>query len=62
LTIADDTPRRITFVLRPKEAGALSRMHHIRIALDHVWVPADLVPGSTDRRPLGLQIGPIDVR
>ena len=62
LTLSDGAPKQSVVVLRREAVSALSRMHHVQIRIDHIWVPAEIIPGSGDRRPLGLQVGPIDVR
>jgi hypothetical protein len=48
--------------LRPGDATRIGRMHRIRITIDHAWVPAKVIPGSTDGRVLGLQIGTLQIR
>jgi len=62
LTLTDGTLRQATIVLRPRDVDPFLAMHDIQIRIDHVWVPAEILPGSNDRRSLGLQIGPITVR
>jgi hypothetical protein len=41
---------------------AFSRMHRLHIVIDRVWIPSRIIPGSTDDRPLGLQIGTVEIR
>ena len=36
--------------------------HRVRIAIDHAWVPAVIIPASRDTRTLGLQIGDFETR
>jgi hypothetical protein len=51
-----------TLSLRPQDVSSSRRMHRIRIAIDHAWQPSTIIPGSTDERVLGLQIGGLSVR
>jgi len=60
--IGDGRWRRVDVALRQRAALGLSGMHRIRVRLDRAWIPADVIPGSTDRRTLGLQIGDITTR
>jgi len=48
--------------LRPRRSSRWKQMHHVRLEIDHAWIPADVIPGSQDRRPLGLQVGVITAR
>ncbi len=48
--------------LRAADVPRVSRMHRIRITIDHAWRPSEVIPGSTDERLLGLQIGELVVR
>jgi hypothetical protein len=48
--------------LRGAAASQLRRMHRMRITIDHAWLPSDVIPGSTDGRSLGLQIGTVKLR
>jgi hypothetical protein len=43
-------------------AGGPHRPVRIRISIDHAWVPARIIPHSTDSRTLGLQIGELTLR
>ena len=61
LTLSDANWRVLRYALRP-DAPTISRMHRLTIDVPHVWVPAKVIPGSNDGRPLGLQIGEISVR
>jgi hypothetical protein len=62
-TIVDDGQwHRFDIALRQHVWTGLSAMHHIRISLDHAWVPAKVIPGSGDFRTLGLQLGAIETR
>lgn len=38
------------------------RMHRVHVSIPRVWRPSEVVPGSTDTRPLGLQVGSIVAR
>jgi hypothetical protein len=38
------------------------RMHRVHIRIPHIWRPSEVIPGSTDRRALGLQVGRIAPR
>jgi hypothetical protein len=40
----------------------LGGMHRVAIRIDRTWKPSDVIPGSTDGRVLGLQIGEIDTQ
>jgi len=48
--------------LRRGGASPLRRMHRLRITIDHAWLPSEVIPGSTDGRLLGLQIGTVKLR
>jgi hypothetical protein len=54
--------RMSTLPLRPADVSRLSRMHRVRITIDHAWRPSDMIPRSTDERVLGLQIGELTIR
>jgi hypothetical protein len=66
--LADDlalgTPewRMATIPLLSADVPRVSRMHRIRITIDHAWRPSEIIPGSTDERVLALQIGEVAVR
>ena len=66
--LVDDLPlatpewRMSTLPLRPVDVPRVSRMHRIRITIDHAWRPSEVIPGSTDERVLGLQIGELAIR
>jgi hypothetical protein len=66
--LADDlalnTPewRMATIPLLPADVPKVSRMHRIRVTIDHAWRPSEVIPGSTDERVLALQIGEVSVR
>jgi hypothetical protein len=51
-----------TLPLRPADVPRVSRMHRIRITIDHAWRPSEVIPHSTDERVLALQIGEVVVR
>ena len=61
-TLDDGRWRTFDVALRQRAPIGLAGMHHIRIVLDHAWVPAKIIPGSGDGRTLGLQIGAIETR
>jgi hypothetical protein len=48
--------------LRQGGAPRLKRMHHVVITVDRAWRPSEVIPGSTDSRLLGLQIGSVQIR
>ena len=54
--------RRSSLTLQPSDVRWWRRMHRIVIRLDRVWVPAEIYPGSQDRRTLGLQVGEASLR
>jgi len=54
--------RRSAFALLRGRAPRIARLHRVRITIDRVWRPSEIVPGSTDGRPLGLQVGTPVVR
>jgi hypothetical protein len=60
--VSDGRWRQVDVSLRQRESIGVSGMHRIRVRLDHAWIPANVIPGSGDRRTLGLQIGVIGVR
>jgi hypothetical protein len=62
-TVLDDGRwHEFAIPLRQRAWTGLGGMHHIRLALDHAWIPAKVIPGSGDGRTLGLQIGLIETR
>jgi hypothetical protein len=54
--------RHSTFALQPERAPRIARLHRVRLSIDRVWRPSEIIPGSSDGRPLGLQIGTPVVR
>jgi hypothetical protein len=63
VTLSDDRWAEVNVPLRQRAwTGAASGMHHIRIRLDHAWIPSQAIPGSTDTRTLGLQVGDFQLR
>lgn len=62
MTLADGAWHTVNVPLRPRLAPWIGRMHRVRIEIERVWVPSNIIPGSTDGRTLGLQIGAIDAR
>jgi hypothetical protein len=62
-TILDDGRRHAFDVALPQRTWrGFSGAHHLRIVLDHAWIPAKVIRGSRDDRTLGLQIGDIQTR
>lgn len=62
LLLEDGNWRTSRLPLRREDVPRARRMHRIVIAIDRAWVPAEIIPGSTDTRTLGLQIGEMRVR
>ena len=62
LTLSSSEWRRSIIALRRGDVPRISRMHRIRIEIDRSWRPSEIIPGSVDRRWLGLQVGTPDVR
>jgi hypothetical protein len=62
LIMDDSRWQTVQIPLRPNAATRVGRMHRIKIVIDHAWRPSDVIPGSSDRRILGLQIGELVVR
>jgi hypothetical protein len=62
IDLIDSGWRVSRFVMPPFESWRLSRMHRVRIAIDHAWVPSQVIRGSNDGRMLGLQISEIRPR
>jgi hypothetical protein len=62
LDLADGQWRQIDVPLRRRAWTDASGMHRIRLRLDHAWVPSRIIPGSTDTRTLGLQVGEFQIR
>jgi Dolichyl-phosphate-mannose-protein mannosyltransferase len=61
--VLDDARWRVsTIALAPTAVPRLSRMHRLVLAIDHAWRPSEVIPGSTDERILGLQIGAVSIR
>jgi hypothetical protein len=62
--IAMTTPewRFSTAALLPSALSRFSGMHRVKIEIDHGWRPSEIIPGSTDGRLLGLQIGTVVVK
>jgi hypothetical protein len=54
--------RHSTIALRREDVRRIPRLHRIRISIDRVWRPSEVIPGSSDGRLLGLQIGTPVVR
>ena len=62
ITFADGAWRRSSLTLRPGDVRFWRRMHRVVIRIDRTWAPADVIPGSQDRRTLGLQVGQPSLR
>lgn len=62
LALNDGGWRDVTVAFSPRATPRISEMHHLRLAIDHAWVPARVIPGSPDARTLGLQVGSIETR
>jgi hypothetical protein len=62
LVLSDDAWHPVTVALSPRAVPRLGGMHRVQIRIDRAWVPAQMIPGSTDTRTLGLQVGPIALR
>jgi hypothetical protein len=62
LTLTSSEWRHSTIALRRATVPRLGRMHRIRITLNRVWRPMDIIPGSQDGRALGLQVGTPSIR
>jgi hypothetical protein len=56
MVLDDGTWRYSTVPLRG-QLPRFARTHEVAIEIPRVWVPADVIPGSADPRPLGLQVG-----
>jgi hypothetical protein len=54
--------RHSTIALRRADVSPLRRQHRIRITIERVWRPSEVIPGSSDGRLLGLQVGTPIVR
>lgn len=62
LMFSDDQWHSVTVVLKPRDIPRIGGMHALQIELAHPWVPSQVIPGSTDTRTLGLQVGAIAAR
>jgi len=62
LALVNPEWRMSTVPLRAADVPRMSGMHRIRITIDHAWRPSEVIPGSTDERVLGLQIGELAIR
>jgi hypothetical protein len=44
-------------------SGPTTRGHRlVELRVDRTWIPADEIPGSTDSRELGVQVGELVIR
>jgi hypothetical protein len=48
--------------LRAAGAPGLGGLHRLRLTVDKTWSPVEVIPGSTDARVFGVQVGEITVR
>lgn len=62
MDLTDSGWRVSRFALPRSGSPLLSRMHRVRIAIDHAWIPSQVIPGSNDGRTLGLQVSEIRIR
>lgn len=62
LVLADGAWRVSRLALRSGASTPFRKSHRIRLRIDRVWRPSELIPGSNDTRLLGLQIGEIKLR
>lgn len=62
LTMSTPEWRFSSLALRPSAVPRFSRMHRLRVVIDHAWRPSEIIPGSTDGRVLGLQIGTATIK
>jgi hypothetical protein len=62
LQLADGGWRMSRIALPPGGIRPLWRTHRVIVSIARAWVPARIIPGSTDTRVLGLQIGEIQLR
>lgn len=46
--------------LRRDWVGAIWGMHRLELTVDRTWTPVDVIPGSTDARVFGVQVGKIE--
>ncbi len=59
ISLGDDAWRVLSFDLPEKPEGDV---YTFDIALPYTWRPADAVPGSSDERQLGIQVGELTLR
>ena len=59
VALTDGNWHDVTLAFSPRNAPRISGMHHVRLTLDHAWIPARIIPDSADTRVLGLQVGAI---
>ena len=57
LHLADDAWHQSRIPLRGNTVPSMMRMHRVVLWIDHAWIPSSIIPGSTDSRTLGLQVG-----
>jgi hypothetical protein len=54
--------RASTVMLRQAHVSPLRKMHRLVLRIDHTWTAKVIDPRSPDTRPLGLQVGELQVR
>jgi hypothetical protein len=54
--------RASTVMLGQAHVSPLRKMHRLVLRIDHTWTAKVIDPRSPDTRPLGLQVGELQVR
>ena len=62
LVLADTEWHVVRIAVVPFKSPPLAGMHRIAITIPHPWIPSTVIPGSTDGRVLGVQIGDVETR
>jgi hypothetical protein len=62
LVLADSDWHVAQIAILPFTSLPLAGMHRIAITIPHAWIPSAIMPGSTDGRVLGVQIGDVETR
>ena len=60
--LSDDEWYVSRIALPPPARTWTRRTHHVHVRIPQIWRPSEVIPDSTDTRPLGLQVGQIAVR
>ena len=60
--LADSEWHPIRTTLASRRVPLIGRMHEIELRVDRTWSPASTIPGSSDARVLGVQVGEIEIR